>query len=190
MLKLQISDQTFTVAESEFFAFLRIGEDGWQTHWSMDFKCEAREVCDAEWAPSLAGHAFDPVLPALEQLSGIEIELQDTEDGEPQFWLCVFEHEAVTGGRLTLGRWNGTSIEVKLTGLAAVGFNDQYGDNLPLHLEGDLPFRGVVVDEHHFDQAEQKLSRFFDRALFGAPERHSNGGVIFQPNHAAWAEAR
>ena len=49
-----------------------------------------------------------------------------------------------------------------------------------MQVECDLVLPGGVVDEYHFAKAEERLSQFFDRSLFGKPERHTNGGVIFR----------
>ena len=177
---IQIADLAFPVASSEFLAFVSLGEDGWHVSWSIELCGACLTVDEVDWEPKVTSHAFHARLPRLEELPGTDLELSPSEDGEPAFLVYVLEHEELANARLRFGAWRNGGIGTLLTGTVDVLADEKYGESLPVRVELELPFDGVVVDEYHFSTAEEKLGQFFDRSLFGPPQRHPNSGVQFK----------
>jgi hypothetical protein len=179
---LQISDQTFFIAETHFVAHVSLGQNGWRVRWDVELATLPKEVEGQEWEPKLSSHEFDlDLTPAFTKQIETDLPLGQ-EYGEAAFMLYIFEHEPVEQARLNIFRLQDGTFHFQLTGISAVFFDDRYADKLPIRVECNLSLAGIIVDELHFTKAEERLSRFFDRSLFGQAERHTNGGVIFNLN--------
>lgn len=183
MSLLQIADQNFSLAETDLTAYVGLGEGGWRVSWSVEVLARSKEVNGHEWEPKLSSHDFElDLTPAF--TAPLEADLPPSEEGEPAFLLYTFEHEPVEHARLKVSRLQDGAFNFQLTGQAGVFADERYAGDLPLRAECNLSLSGVVVDEHHFAKAEERLAQFFDRNLFGPAERHTNGGVIFKLNGA------
>jgi hypothetical protein len=180
---LQISDQIFSIAKTEFSAYIALSENGWGIRWFMDIAALPKEVKDGEeWEPKLSSHEFDLDLTPV-FTTPIEADLLPGERyGEAPLLLYVFEHESVEQVRLKISWLLDGTFDIQLTGISAVFFDEQYADNLPIRVECNLSLEHIHVDEPNFDKAEMRLSQFLDRSLFGQAERHTRGGTIFKLN--------
>jgi|EndMetStandDraft_4_1072995.scaffolds.fasta_scaffold163702_1 hypothetical protein len=177
---LRIADQAFPFEETQFLAYVSPGQAGWQVTWRFEFQGIQREIDGADWRPKVSSHALEVAFPPLLELPGFGVELALSEDEEPPFILYVFEHEPLLNGRVEFGAWNDGKIHFLLVGTADVLADEKYGAELPVQIECELPFDGVVVDEGHVEKAEEKFARFFERQQFASPERHENGGFHFR----------
>lgn len=177
---LQIADQTFPLKKTEFFAYVSIGQAGWQVTWSIELQGDEREVAGIDWSPKISSHALEATFPPIPELPGYATELPLSGEDEPPFIVYVFEHEPLLNGRVEFGEWKDGKIHFLLTGTTDVLADEKYSAELPVRVECELPFDGVIVDEGHVEKAEEKFARFFERDKFAGPERHENGGFHFK----------
>ena len=180
MNEVKIADQRFAIVRSEFAAYLSIGQNGWSTRWDIELECEQREINEIDWAPIVSSHFFNLDLSPSTWQSHTRTELPTSEEGEAAFLVSIFEHETLDAASIS-ATWLGNTLSLNLTGSVDVNADENYGQALPLEVQCELAFTGVIVDEHHFPQAIEQFSRFFDPLLYEEPSRHTNGGVIFRP---------
>lgn len=64
-------------------------------------------------------------------------------NGEEAGFLCVFEHEAVTKGKIEFLERRGNVFWVRWSGTANVYWNDEYGEDVPFLFEGEVRFTGI-----------------------------------------------
>lgn len=72
-------------------------------------------------------------------------ESEYNEKGEEAGFLCVFEHEHVTRGVITILKRRGTNFRMRWTGTANVYWNDEYGEDVPFLFEGEVRFTGILA---------------------------------------------
>ncbi|MDE6620861.1 MAG: hypothetical protein K2K74_10320 [Lachnospiraceae bacterium] len=64
-------------------------------------------------------------------------------NGEEAGFLYVFEHEAVTKGKIEFLERRGNVFLVRWSGMANVYWNDEYGEDVPFLFEGEVRFTGI-----------------------------------------------
>lgn len=172
---LTIRDRVFDLSSATFGAILSLDEDsGWRFEWSFEFKTIGRKFDDQTWQPRLYAESLELSLPAPESLPGYTLKVADAYDkyGEPNFSLCVFEHEAVYDVRIDFGYWHGDAIELTLNGLGDVHWDEEYGTAVPLQIECRAVFEGINVFDHSEESARSRLSAFYDPTRFLAEKSH------------------
>jgi hypothetical protein len=186
MNQVRIADQVFEISEHNLTGFLRIGPDGWRTSWRIEIACNSRDINGMTWSPRVGTHSFHLDLSPSSWPSGSTLDLPDDEDGEPAFMVYVFEHEVLSAASIA-ATWSGNTLALTLQGATDVFADEIYGAQLAFEARCNLVLAGIVVDEHHFKNAQERLAQHVDPSLFCEPERHSNGGVLFRP-HATDAQ--
>lgn len=70
-------------------------------------------------------------------------ESEYNENDEEAGSLYVFEHEAVTSGKIEFLERRGTVFLMRWSGTANVYWNDEYGEDVPFVFEGEVCFEGI-----------------------------------------------
>lgn len=105
---------------------------------------------------------------ALEGLSKIWTS-SENEAGEEAGTLYVFEHEAVTSGRIEFLKRSGSTFFVRWSGTADVCWNKEYGKDVPFLFEGEVEFSGISAECDKIDslaELEPVMTEFIDLKEF------------------------
>jgi hypothetical protein len=176
---LRIGRHEFEIAETEFRAYVSIGNNGWRVSWNLEVIGQPRELDDLDWAPKLRSHLPLEGLLSPDRLSGTRIgPLPNDESGEPVFLLYVFEHEAVIDPILSFGERRGIEFPLTLTGKTPNWDEQSSETEVAVVLDCWVAFGGVVVDEFKAEKARQRLVQFFPPTGWSEP-RLENTHQVF-----------
>jgi hypothetical protein len=175
---LKISDQVFSIIESEFSAGISLEKKGPSVWWSFDFRAAKREIDGLPWEPHLSSHGLIR-LPQLSAIAGSEIMLADDPDEEPAFILYVYDHQPIYKSRIKFGSWQDGKIGFTFSGRTDLYIDEKYKDNLPVLLECALVFQGVTVLTTNLTEAEQVFGQFFQREQFKSGVPVTGNQLIF-----------
>jgi hypothetical protein len=176
---LTIRDRAFDIASAEFGGILTEDEDlGWNLRWYFEFDATERMYAGEMWSPRLYAESVEVMLPALAELSGTRVEMPVMdEDGEHYFFLYVFEHEPVWDVTLTFGPWKADEIGIHLRAQADIGWDEDYGSDVPLELACDARFDGFNVWHRDEAVARKALAAYCDPSILVATP--ANVGLNF-----------
>ena len=166
---LAIHDRIFDVSSATFGSILALDEDiGWRFQWYFDFETVAREFDGEAWHPRLYAEALFLSLPPPNMLSGYALDVPDpyNDAGDPNFTLCVFEHEPAWDMRITFGRWRGEGVDANVLGKADVRWSEPFDTAVPIRVECRTLFEGINVWDHSEDSARSRLAAFYNPANF------------------------
>ena len=168
---LYLRDNALPLIESEFYAALHLTSDGnWDVDWRFDVRARGQVAHDGQpWEAHLHSQCDIRGLPDPYSLSGFSTVLAADEDDEPPFLLYVFGHEPVREVRIRFGERTARGYEFSLRGTADIGWDEPLLNDVPILLECDLPFAGVLVDEHKEHAARLRLESRFGPLEWGAP---------------------
>lgn len=81
----------------------------------------------------------------------------------------VFEHEPVRDVSIEFGSRTAGGYDFTLRGTADIGWDEPLLQDVPILLQCDLPFTGVLVDEHKEPAARARLDAYFGPLQWGQP---------------------
>jgi hypothetical protein len=160
---LTIGAHRFDIAHAELRAYVSIGGNGWGVSWDLEIRTHPRDI-DGVLQPRLHTHGSLVGLPHPRDLAGTRFgPFGLDKDDEPVFLLYLFEHDPVDNVVLAFGERRNSDFSLTLTATTTNydGLADEDEDVVPVALECWVTFAGVVVDEHHLENARVRLAQFF-----------------------------
>jgi hypothetical protein len=105
-------------------------------------------IDEAWWSPSLYhnnGIRLD--IGSWKELEGITLTWNSeiNERGEEAGGLYVFEHEAVTSGKIEILERQENKFKIRWSGKGNIFWDDEYGGNVPFELECMADFKGICL---------------------------------------------
>jgi hypothetical protein len=143
----KIKDINFDIKFAYLDSFIDVDEK--LLKFGLQIKTEGNENIFDGYEPHFNSEMLLKIKPNTikiwQDISGEIIKWQDYPDDEnkPHALLYVFEHEPVYNAKIEFKNFD-NKIIVKIKSLCDINYDDEYSDNLPLEIETEVDFFGIL----------------------------------------------